>query len=1102
MTTIKHYVDKFLFFRITFLVFRYLITCINTIVGGFILSVLIDKVLPLPIVAFHIYWFVILGILGVFFLNLVLRLLQVIQQPVLQLQKLLANNNFLSYSDDLINAYLLEKKLLQPQTLSFSDQLASNFVKDIKEKLLKIDLIKLTGFVNLYKVLPLNFVLFAVIIILYALPPYIIKPTIHKIIFTRRPEILGIFVSPKNARVRFGEPCEIKVIVDKDYSIYVPELLIKSAGMKKFNKVKFEKTSDFANRKIYRYTINSVESVLLYKIKFRGVTSKQYVIEPIISPQISRLDIKVFPPEYVKRQSYSINSFSETKYLYGSNVQFKGETNKAVSEIYMYLYGEKVKLNLNLDQRTFSGSFITKQNTELWFEIIDTEGRRNEEIIKYKIETIEDLPPQIQILSPATDIIVEPNSIIPIIFSVKDDFGVTKVELIYEVDKKISKMRKQVKSYVQNITEDVDEYQFDLGKLKLNFGDVVKYRMIVYDNDSLRGYKYDITDEFKIEIFSYEKRHNFIQQQVEKFTDKAVKLLADEIKFYDTLLSLTTSYVVETDKLVYQSQNKISEYKDLELLLDEIISQMSVDPYTSVDTLMEFNGLRESIRSLHTKLGPARSESLKQNDTLSAQNVQEQIIDVLERASILTKDIIRRQNLENLNRLAKQNIASVKDLIETLQDATKDLSEEDKLKINNLLLQIEDRLRKIHDKLIMARKELPDEFVNQREIQNLNFVTPMEILNNILEVVKKGDIKTAIKLAEELLKQLDLLANRISTAAGEYLDKEMSGLSVRMNRVVTKLDKIIMAQQEIYQDTKKIDGVRILEVEKFQEKQLAVLEQKCKDVITSIESIASHLDTVSNFFNKEVYRLNLGLTHSKIQSLHNEIKNKRLLQSLKYIEESLSIWEQNVRISSAVQQNFNILFSSTVLIMHGLNEIAKILQTEPKIVYPPKVDAERVKLRNTQINLYSEMENFITDLKSLGKKSFIVNSEDIATAVSARTEMKNSAEALDKSLIPEALQHQNLALNQLFKLRNNFSSKQEQLQQITQQLGQPVAGGVQVRPQPGGKIGVLTAPVELPSANEYRPPKEIREEIIKSLSEKYPEELRYAIEQYYKEVLK
>ncbi|MCS7151370.1 MAG: hypothetical protein NZ928_03165 [Endomicrobia bacterium] len=1099
---IRQYVNKFTFNRILFLVLRYVISCVNTVIGCFILSVLVDKIFPLPIIVFHIYWFVIIAFLLLFFANLVLRIYQTLRFSCLQLQKFLIIKNLLKSTDDLINAYQLEDALISPKDLNYSEELARDFVENVKTILSKVDIIELSGLKNIIKVIPLNLALFVITYILYAIPPYVIRSSIHKILFTRRPEILGIFISPKNLTVRSGEVCEIKVIVEKEYSLYVPELLLKTYGDKKFYKVNFEKTVDFAGRKVYVYLIPSVETTILYKVKFRGMASKVYKIEPLVLPNIVSLDIKVTPPQYTGQPVININNFSELQYLYGSKVSFSAKTNKAIQSAFLYLYGEKIKLDIGTDLKTVYGSFIVRQGTELWFEFVDTDGLMNSEAVKYRIHMIEDRGPKIQIISPENDIIVEPNSMIPIVYSVTDDFGIHKIEIVYEIEKKVNKTVKEVKKYQKVATEDIDEYLFDLSKLKLDFGDIIKYRMIVYDNDILYGYKSDFTDERKIEIFSYEKKHQLIEEQIKKFIDKSIELLSQEVELYESISKLTTDYMPDINTLVFQSQNMNIQYDILESMIKNILSEMTSDPYTTVDTMMEFRNLNYSIETLRSKLNPKRIDSLKQRDISSALQIQDQIINTLERATMLSKDIIKRQNMENISRLMEDNLGTNRNLLDALRECYDKISEEDRTKIFNLLSQIEERLKKIQESLTKFKDELPDEFVNRREIKNLDFITPMDILTNIYGLINRNDIKSAIKLAEQLLEQLELLTQNINKVAKEQVSASMLDLTSNLEKVVSQLDNIIVEQQNVYQGTKEIDEFRISEISKYQEKQFPILEKKSEEISKNIDNIILYLDNINNFTGKDVFRQNATFASSKLKDFQQELKNERLIQGSKYFEDIKSIWEQNVKISSASQQYNPVLFSSTVVINQLINEVVEILKTEPKIIYPSRMKEKQSKLCNKQSNIGMQMDEFIKEIKNLGSKSFIVNSDDVNLAISARAEMTGSFDCLNSLLIPKAIQHQNTALNLLLQLRNNFSDKQQQLQQLSQQAGKSVAGTTQLKHIPGGKIGVLIGNITLPSAKDYRPPKEIREEIIKSLSEKYPDELKHIIDKYYKEVLK
>ena len=53
----------------------------------------------------------------------------------------------------------------------------------------------------------------------------------------------------------------------------------------------------------------------------------------------------------------------------------------------------------------------------------------------------------------------------------------------------------------------------------------------------------------------------------------------------------------------------------------------------------------------------------------------------------------------------------------------------------------------------------------------------------------------------------------------------------------------------------------------------------------------------------------------------------------------------------------------------------------------------------------------------------------------------------------------------------------------------------------GGYTGCRSGFVKIPSKDEYRPPKEFREEIIKSLRQKYPQKYEIIIKDYFKRLI-
>lgn len=1095
--TLKKYIRKFVFFRILFLILRYFFTCINTVVGAFIFSVLIDKILPLPIIFFHIYWFLIVTSLLIFFTNLVYRIIEVVNYPYIHLRDELVKRGRLQRKDDIINAYLLEYKILDEKNINFSKELAEKFVEEIKDLLFSVNFQEIVGFDKIKKVIPVNIVLIALFYILYSLPPYVIKTNIHKIIFTRNESILGIFILPKNIRVPYKSSVEIKVIVEKEYLFYTPELFVKIGDGKRFNKLNFSDVNNISNRKVYIYRIDSVEQPVFYKIKFRNVSSKVYVIEPILYPEISEVNIRVIPPDYTKIHPYEIESFTEGRYLYGSVISFKCKVNKQIKKVTMNIYGKNKELTISDSKDLFLGEFTATKNTELWFEIYDEDGLYNESI-RYNINVIEDKSPEIEIISPQEDVVVPINSKVPLIYSVKDDISVTKVHIIYKIKNKEN--NSVIKIYDKKTTESIEEYLFDLSKLNLNFGDIITYSLVVYDNDTISGPKYDITPEYKIEIFSYEKKHQDIQKEVDKFINKVLDSLSKETELYDELINPTTP---QLDRLILQHKNMNKDFEDLYKMLSSILDEMFSDPYTSMDTYVELKSLSSSIESLSKKLNPDLIDNLQNNKIKSALDLQENIIDTLERAAALTKEIMKKQNMNNVSNSLNDSVSKTKDLLDTLDSLSNKISPEDKIKILNLLKEIEEKISKIAELIKSMPQDLPEEFINRRDIKNIDFVTPTDLLKDIHDAILQGNISAAISAAKQFLSQLEEMYKTISSASSSLMEFSISKLNQKLDSILNTIDELIQQQQKIYQDTKELDEFRISELIKQQEELLKIMIEKINLIIYEINIILVS-EELKKIPTNDVYRLNSSIVISNLTNVLSELKQKRLIQTPTIIKDAIKLWGKNLDIVKNYSNNYEFvkLTSDTFKVYEMLKEIDNLVNFQPSVEYPEKIVTRSKNIHNDQKDTLNKTDDLIKDMQSLGKESFIITSNDLNTANLAKLVMEQSSFSLEKLDFPNAIQSQNSAINLLSELKNNFVGKQKQLQQMMQQAGKPMSSGIQLKTSASGRFGTLTGRVLLPSVKDYVPPKELREDIIKSLSEKYPEELQKVIENYYREFLK
>lgn len=1094
---IKSFIFKFKILRLLFLFLRYIIISINVIIGCFILSVLIDKILPLPIFLFHIYWIIILVVLLSFLFNLLFRINEILKKPYKYIQDELFKNHLLQHPDELINAYLLENSLFSNKPLNFSKELSCIFLKDIENILKKINISEITGFNRIKKVLPLNIVLLSIIFLLYFLPPQVIKPNIYKILFTRRPDILGAFIIPKNIKVPYGKSCTIKVIIEKDYDMYKPELFIKTEFSKKFIKIQFTDTEVYKLQKIYKYEIKSVENKLFYRIKFRGINSKVYAIEPIVLPEIYDIKILVSPPKYTGLKPYYIQSFSETKFFCRSKIEFSASLNKEIKDAYMIIYQNRIKLKKHTE-KVILGSFEAIKDSELLLEIYDKEDLSN--FITYQFKVTYDNLPQIEILSPEKEIVVDKTASIPIVYSAKDDIGISKIKFIYRNIKKGYGKEYIIEKLKETKQELLNEYVFDLSKLELEFGDVIKYHLIVYDNDEFSGLKSAITEEYQIEIFNYEKQHVLIKEDIKNFIEETLKTLSKEIEFKEKLLSSNTSQANLMNDLIKERDSFFKDFENLSKMLESILDKMYSDPYTSVDTYMEFKSLNSQIENLK-EINSKLVETLKRNDISSSSNLQEQILNTLERASTISEKILKKQNMQNLSNTMQEAFNISKDFLDYLSELS-NISKDDITKLSNLLKEIEDKLNKIASMLKELPNKLPDEFINRRDIKNLDFSSPMDLIGQIYSAISKNDINLALKLAEALIKQLDRLSKTLSDASSDLLTSQTSFLKEKLDNIMKELDSLISSQQEIYDNTKIIDEYRIKETLKLQEKLLEQIAEKINKILLKIKN-TENLSQFTKFINRQFYKINSDLVSDNLNKILSEIKNKKLIQAQFWVKESIFYWDRNLELTKDInQQEYNELIFNTLDIKNELEELNNLFNYKPQIEYPNKVLEENARIKNKQNSLTKKIDAFLENLKSIGKDSFIISNNEILLGYQAKTEMQLSEDNLSKLAFPEALQNQNNATNLLLQLKNSFSEKQAMFNQMLQSIGSSMSSKFQIKSSSTGRYGTMTARVVLPSAKEYEPPKELREDIIKSLSEKYPEEFKKVIEEYYKKILK
>ncbi|MDI6642202.1 MAG: DUF4175 family protein, partial [Elusimicrobiota bacterium] len=183
-------------------------------------------------------------------------------------------------------------------------------------------------------------------------------------------------------------------------------------------------------------------------------------------------------------------------------------------------------------------------------------------------------------------------------------------------------------------------------------------------------------------------------------------------------------------------------------------------------------------------------------------------------------------------------------------------------------------------------------------------------------------------------------------------------------------------------------------------------------------------------------------------------------------------------------------------------EILNILNSTIEVKFDENVFRQLSELSNRQRQLKDRTLQLDKNLQELSRQTASITPEVSFRLRSAGSEMGSAVEKLLSKETNKAITHQQKALEYLTETKNSLQQSQEGISGMQAKFNRPVAGFIQSPALggngPSGMLGVRAGEVKLPDVNEYLPSKELREEIMKSLKEKYPQTYQDIIKRYYK----
>ncbi|OGP78716.1 MAG: hypothetical protein A2V86_17040 [Deltaproteobacteria bacterium RBG_16_49_23] len=877
--------------------------------------------------------------------------------------------------------------------------------------------------------------------IVFAIDPTFVNRSLALILhpFSNMPvQKTFISVEPQGSVILRGSPIIIRALAEG----YVPKNLALSIWPEQGEVKRMTMEPEGNGRFVYQ--IESAQSSFRFQAFHGGSASPIYGVRVVDPPDIRKVTLTLTPPDYTGLPE-EMKEEGHIEALKGTAAKLEIQVTKGVIEGKLIL-NQGSEFPLKVQGERLSGSLLIFYPGAYSIRVKNDLGFENPNPVHYQVRLLPDRYPEAEIISPAQDLEISGNEVIPVLYSAKDDFGITAIRLGYQtggIERFINLKSSQGGRFLGP-----EVFKWDLGSLSLTAGDRLLYRIEASDNDAISGPKLGYSRTFSLSVRDEKARAAKEGEEMEQIANRLLDLLADHLE-------------------------EVGDKEHLMKGMDEILKQ--------VDRNLE--QMRERVERFDIEALKGNLNSLRER---ISREPKERVTQEMEKLALLAEEMAKRARMKELEALAREMRNRQSRLLDSLHDLKERFTQEGLEAVMKELKKIEELLRSVMEVLNKFAAGLPDEFMNSQELEGLDFQSMFKDLEELQKKLASGDIAGALEAAQRLLQALSEMMAAMGRAGAQSGMSAFDRIQGEMSRQAGELDRILAEQREILKETEKIDKEVRRKLEEEAEKRLSQFRSRLKEILEKLETSLPHEQADSI---KELERL-LGTE-----------RLERFSQLLKELEKELSGNEEaQKRIGELkeIEEGFNpdpkeMMAPDTRTKFPGLSSRQEILKERTKSI------KEKLEML---AQLFPGMDSEILhDIKgaeeSMGEASKELRKEDAPGAIPPEQEairrLSKSQQSMQQMAQQMAMRMQ--AMRWGYPLVYDPRAGWYYGPWIPQPtLPQPEFR----RPRERGFTGIDREEFETPSKDAYRVPKIFREKVMESLKEEVPSQYRREVERYFR----
>lgn len=720
------------------------------------------------------------------------------------------------------------------------------------------------------------------------------------------------------------------------------------------------------------------------------------------------------------------------------------------------------------------------------FFIQDKKGNFRSRIFKIKSE--EDKNPKAAIESPGRDAIeIGERENLDISYKVQDDFGLTKLLLIWKTKKgEESKPIERIEGEPKSVE---GKYTWDLSDVQSEPGEIIEVKINAYDNDTVSGPKVGTSNVIRVKLNNPRKTHENTIATVEELLEEFLDLLGDDIEHRSNESNVNVSSI---EKVQGDIMAKIEKARDS---LDGILEKMKGDDFSDYTYFVGLSNIKARLGDIEGERHSLLA-SLSASDFLRLGDLIKREINEFEDDILFLDSTLRGEKLRESLLYGRDALGRYKELSELLKKLKQGGDEETKKRVEKKIEELKRLTSQLSRKLSSIGGDFHEGFLNPDSFKTLDLEGK---LNEITKLINSGKIDEASNLLTSFENSLqDMIASLES--GSQILNSNL------LSKQITELNEILRRIRDL----------------KGREKSLKEKTQNVKD---SLLKNPSERRTPLDFIEREkkkVERLKNLIIESgaKISGnigargfIEGSLLAKRILDETNELKHWLDVLEFNEALKGAkdIEAGTIGLRNLSDLEVGDFAKADRKIEQSAELAGEIRRDIERFRgtegkeekmgeLAKGQDEIEKEASEFSENLKGLSQENLSTKIGEMLGE--SRGFMRSASRNLNGKEISKAISNQEETLKSLERAREEANELLNKYQMSARGTVLPVPlvlGRDQLQEGNGG--GVDTGHVNIPSADE-KVGKEFKESLLKALKDGSPEGYSELNKKYYERIIK